>query len=76
MDTKRISMVAGAALLALSTTASAGPMSVATMDVIAPCVVTLQFGSKCKLGSAVRAVLYRHSLPRGKSRTAKSAWVQ
>lgn len=36
MDTKRISMVAGTALLALPATASAGPMSVATSNVIAP----------------------------------------
>jgi hypothetical protein len=36
MDTKRISMVSGAALLALTTTASAGPMSVATSQVVTP----------------------------------------
>ena len=36
MDTKRISMVSGAALLALTATASAGPMSVATSQVVTP----------------------------------------
>jgi hypothetical protein len=36
MDTKRISMVSGAALLALTATASAGPMSVAGSELIAP----------------------------------------
>jgi hypothetical protein len=36
MDTKRISMVSGAALLALTATASAGPMSVASAKLIAP----------------------------------------
>jgi hypothetical protein len=36
MDTKRISMVSGAALLALTATASAGPMSVANSELIAP----------------------------------------
>ena len=36
MDTKRISMVSGAALLALTATASAGPMSVASSELIAP----------------------------------------
>jgi hypothetical protein len=36
MDTKRISVVSSAALLALTATASAGPMSVATSNVIAP----------------------------------------
>ena len=36
MDTKRISMVSGAALLALTATASAGPMRVASSELIAP----------------------------------------
>jgi hypothetical protein len=36
MDTKRMSLVSGAALLALTGTASAGPMSVASSEVIAP----------------------------------------
>jgi hypothetical protein len=36
MDTKRISMVSGAALLALTATASAGPMSVTSSQVITP----------------------------------------
>ena len=36
MDTKRVSAVAGAALLTLTVTASAGPMSVASSNVIAP----------------------------------------
>jgi hypothetical protein len=36
MDTKRISMVSGAALLALTATASAGPMSVANPQVVTP----------------------------------------
>jgi hypothetical protein len=36
MDTKRISMVSGSALLALTATASAGPMSMASSKVIAP----------------------------------------
>ncbi len=36
MDTKRISMVSGAALLALTATASAGPMSVANSQVVTP----------------------------------------
>ncbi|MGH6863427.1 MAG: hypothetical protein ACRECN_04015 [Methylocella sp.] len=36
MDTKRISMVSGAALLALTTAAAAGPMSVASSKLIAP----------------------------------------
>jgi hypothetical protein len=36
MDTKRISMVSGTALLALTATASAGPMSMASSQVVAP----------------------------------------
>ncbi len=36
MDTKRISMVSGTALLALTATASAGPMNVASSKFIAP----------------------------------------
>jgi hypothetical protein len=36
MDTKRISMVSGTALLALTATASAGPMSVASSQVVTP----------------------------------------
>jgi hypothetical protein len=36
MDSKRISMVSGTALLALTATASAGPMSIASSNVIAP----------------------------------------
>jgi hypothetical protein len=36
MDTRRISMVSGTALLALTATASAGPMSLASSNVIAP----------------------------------------
>ena len=36
MDTKRMSLVSGAALLALTGTASAGPMSVASSEVVAP----------------------------------------
>lgn len=36
MDTKRHSMVSGAALLALTATASAGPMSVASSQVVTP----------------------------------------
>jgi hypothetical protein len=36
MDTKRISMVSGTALLALAGTASAAPMSVASSKLIAP----------------------------------------
>lgn len=36
MDTKTISLVAGTALLAVTTTASAGPMTVATTNVISP----------------------------------------
>ena len=36
MDTKRISIVSGTALLALTATASAGPMSVPGSNVIAP----------------------------------------
>jgi hypothetical protein len=36
MDMKRISMVSGAALLALTATASAGPMSIASSQVITP----------------------------------------
>jgi hypothetical protein len=36
MDTKRISMVSGTALLALTATASAGPMSVSSSKLIAP----------------------------------------
>ena len=36
MDTKRVSAVAGAALLALTATASAGPMSVASSKLVAP----------------------------------------
>jgi hypothetical protein len=36
MDTKRIAMVSGAALLALTATASAGPMSVASSKLITP----------------------------------------
>jgi hypothetical protein len=36
MDTKRISMVSGAALLALTATASAGPMSMASSQVVTP----------------------------------------
>ena len=36
MDTKRISVVSGTALLALTATASAGPMSVPSSNVIAP----------------------------------------
>jgi hypothetical protein len=36
MDTKRISIVSGAALLALTATASAGPMSVASSQVVTP----------------------------------------
>ncbi len=77
MDTKRISMVSGAALLALTATASAGPMSVATANVIAPCIVALQYGSQtCHSGGVVRAVLYSRSLSKGKSRVANSLWIQ
>jgi predicted small lipoprotein YifL len=36
MDTKRISVVSGTALLALTATGSAGPMSVPSSNVIAP----------------------------------------
>jgi hypothetical protein len=36
MDAKRISAVAGASLLALTATASAGPMSVASSQVVTP----------------------------------------
>jgi hypothetical protein len=36
MDAKRISLVSGAALLALTATASAGPMSVASPQVVTP----------------------------------------
>ncbi len=36
MDTKRIAMVSGTALLALTATASASPMSVASSTLIAP----------------------------------------
>jgi hypothetical protein len=36
MDTKRISMVSGTALLALTGTASAGPMSIASSQVVKP----------------------------------------
>src|SRR6202023_2944538 len=36
MDTKRISMVSGTALLALTATASAGPTSVASSQVVTP----------------------------------------
>jgi hypothetical protein len=36
MDAKRISIVSGTALLALTATASAGPMSLASSNVIAP----------------------------------------
>ena len=36
MDTKRISMVSGTALLALTATASAGPMTVASSQVVTP----------------------------------------
>jgi hypothetical protein len=36
MDTKRISMVSGTALLALTATASAGPMRMASSKLIAP----------------------------------------
>jgi hypothetical protein len=36
MDTKRISMVSGTALLALTGTASAGPMTIASAQVITP----------------------------------------
>ncbi|MGB6177546.1 MAG: hypothetical protein WBF43_14700 [Methylocella sp.] len=36
MDPKRISIVSGAAMLGLTATASAGPMSVASSNVIAP----------------------------------------
>jgi hypothetical protein len=36
MDAKRISMVSGTALLALTATASAGPMSVASSQVVTP----------------------------------------
>jgi hypothetical protein len=38
MDTKRISLVAGTALLALTATASAGPMSVASSQVVTPSI--------------------------------------
>jgi hypothetical protein len=38
MDTKRISMVAGTALLALTATASAGPMSVASSQLVTPSI--------------------------------------
>jgi len=40
MDLKRISMVSSAALLALTTTASAGPMSVASSQIITPQIQT------------------------------------
>jgi hypothetical protein len=77
MDTKSISMVSGTALLALTATASAGPMSVATANVIAPCIVALQYSSQtCNVGSAIKDVLYRRHLPRGKPGTAKSIRVQ
>jgi hypothetical protein len=36
MDAKKISVISGAALLALTATASAGPMNVARQDVMAP----------------------------------------
>ena len=36
MDTKRIAMVSGTALLALTATASAGPLSVVSSNLIAP----------------------------------------
>ncbi|MGI8570543.1 MAG: hypothetical protein ACR2KT_16580 [Methylocella sp.] len=36
MNTKRISMVSGTALLALTATASAGPMSAATSNIMGP----------------------------------------
>jgi hypothetical protein len=36
METQRISMISGAALLALTATASAGPMSVTSSQVITP----------------------------------------
>src|ERR1700730_10745656 len=36
MDTKRISMVSGTALLALTATASAGPMSIASSQIVTP----------------------------------------
>ncbi len=36
MNTKRISMISGTALLALTATASAGPMSVTSSNIIAP----------------------------------------
>jgi hypothetical protein len=42
MDMKRISMVSGTAFLALTATASAGPMSVASSQVVRPPIPTEQ----------------------------------